>query len=277
MPTKNDLGAALLRLDAAVKSGDAAVGKSLRKGASAAALSKLAKKVGGIPPEMEVLLRWHDGQSEGNAIGSSTNERLMPISEMIAEHAFLEGKALAPWKASWLPIMSNGAGDHVVYDRANGRLVRYYHDDEDRPKAAPSLAAWALEVAKGWEGASASVKPVAAPAGWTAAAIPTAKVIAKLPDGTAYYFRATEKAFGKGVFFHLFWKQKKDVWFQHTSTMLEHCWLGMSNNLFPFRATPDRGMTYCLSKEKVFIDGEGAAHAGLFTQTLKKPPFPPKK
>lgn len=271
-----DLGGALTRLDAAVKAGDAAVAKSLQAGATAAALAKLAKIAGPIPPELASWFRWHDGQKGTRAIGPSETDQLLSTKGAADAWTFLAEEANAPWKATWLPLTTNGGGDHLVYDRASGHLVRYYHDDTKRPKAAPSLAHWALAIAESWESVVASKQPVGAPLGWTAVASPKAKDLKKLPDGTAFHFRATSNL-GKGLFFHLFWKQRSDTWFQATNSTLERAWTAISNNLVPFQATPDRGMEYCLSREKVFVDGSGAAHAGLFSQHFAKPPFPPKR
>jgi cell wall assembly regulator SMI1 len=275
MATKKvDLGSALKRLDAAVTAGDPAVAKTLAAGASAATLTTLKKTVGALPDELSLWFGWHDGQKGSLAIVPSGNDRLMSAKAVGSAWKRLAEEAALPRNAEWLPILENGAGDYVMYDRAKGHLVRYYHDETMRPKAASSLAQWALEVADAWSAVKVSEQPATAPEGWAPTAIPKSAALKKMPAGTALYFRATSPSLGKGVFFHLFWKQKADTWFQAANSTLDQAWLAISNNHLPFQATPDRGMEFCLGKSRVFVDGEGAGHAGLFLQHFAKPPFP---
>lgn len=274
--TKDPLGAALAHLDAAVKAGDAAVAKTLRKGATAAALAKLEHTVGALPDELRAWFAWHDGQSGHASIGPRDNDRLVSSAEAADAWKFLEEEGNGPWKAAWLPVMTNGAGDYVVYDCGNGRLVRYYHDDEARPAAAKSLAAWASATAASWERSIASTQPAPPPDGWTRVESPTKNALAKKPAGTAYFFRATSNI-GKGIYVHLFWKRAKNEWFQATNSTLEKAWTSISNNLFPFQALRDGGAANYLAEEDVFRDGADAPHAGLYEQRFAKPPFPTKK
>ena len=263
---KADLEKTLARLDAAIKAVDAPLAKALRPGAKPVALAKLGKVVGVLPPELTRWFAWHDGQTRGG-ISPSTNEQLLSTTAAADAFRFLtdEGTKFA---ATWVPIMTNGAGDYIVYDRKTGALVHYWHDDAERPKAAPSLDHWVLDVAKGWEGVAESQKPSDAPEGWTMTTHPKAKDAKKKPPGTAFQFRAPSPQLGKGVFVHLFWKQAADMWFQATNSTIERAWTSISNNLFPFQATPDAGMEYCL---------KGAPDGALFERHFPKPPFPPKK
>jgi hypothetical protein len=51
-----------------------------------------------------------------------------------------------PWLESWLPVLTNGAGDFVVYETQGsprGQLITYWHDEPRRTTAHPSLRAWA--------------------------------------------------------------------------------------------------------------------------------------
>ncbi|MGZ3454452.1 MAG: SMI1/KNR4 family protein [Polyangiales bacterium] len=278
MPRKvPDLKQALADLDAAVSAGDREVGKTLGVGASKAALAKLSKIAGELTDDLETWFQWHDGQKGYASIGPSVNDRLLSASAAASAWKFLEEEGHAPWRSSWLPIMENGAGDYVLFDRDDGRLLRYHHEDRQRPKAAASLAAWAKEVAEDWKRVVASTAPSPAPKDWQRVDSPKKRQLTKKPPGTAYHYRATSPSLGKGIFFHLFWKKEADSWFQATNSTLEKCWTSISNNLFPFQSTPDGGAEYCLSEAQVIRDGKSAAHVGLYERHFTSPPFPAKK
>jgi cell wall assembly regulator SMI1 len=257
---------ALDALERAVSSADEAVKKSLRKGASDAALAKLEKAAGTLGEDLEAWFRWHDGQSGATSIGPSKNDRLLSSAESLSAWRFLEREGHAPWRSQWLPVMENGAGDYVVVDRKNGKLLRYYHDDKERPSVATSLATWARDVAREWSGVAA---PEPAPVdGWSRVERPKKRVLAKKPAGTAYHFRSAVPALGKGTFYTVLWKKEANAWFQATNSTLDGCWRAISNNLLPFQATPDGGVEYCLSSER--------APGDVFERHFATPPFPAK-
>ncbi len=261
---KSDLLRALTELDAAVKAGDATVSKTLRKRATAASLAKLEKIAGKLTVELRTWFTWHDGQNGPSSIGPSANHQLIGVAESMKAWTFLQEEGNRPWKSTWLPIMENGAGDYVVCDRADGKLLVYYHDDKKRPKLATSLAAWARAVAEEWRHVLDSRKPDA-PAGWTRIEIPTTNALAKMPTGTALHYRAGS-TYGKGVYTNLAWKEGRNRWWvgEHQRD-LDGCWLSIANNQQDFLARRDPWVAYFISEERVYGDGEDAAHAGVFT------------
>lgn len=263
----------LARLEHAIGAAELAVARSLRKPAPAAKRKQLAKLVGALPAEVDAWLAWHDGQGRGPAFGPSENDRLLSADEIAAAWSSLEEEGHPPWKSSWLPLATNGAGDYLVLDRATGGLVRYQHDARARPKRARSLSAWVAEIEAQWSRASSSATASSTLEGWTKTKSPKAAALAKKPVGSAYAFRAKAPSLGKGVFVHLFWKQAPSTWFLATQLTLADAWKSMGNNLLPFLATPDRGMEHCLRAERVMADGADAPHAGLFEKHEPKPPF----
>jgi hypothetical protein len=250
-----DLETALAALESSLAPDVAA---SLRKPATAAALKKLGKVVGELG-DLETWFSWHDGQAGHLSIAPSTNERLLTSAEAAEAYTFLRDEGVA---ATLIPVMGNGAGDYVLLDRKSGRLTWYRHDDDERTRYATSLVTAVRALTKAWTEASRSTKREM-PDGWTAVKPPTERVLAKKPAGTAYCFRSEVPALGRGVFFTLVWKQAPRTWFTATLTTLEGCWTSISNNLFPFRAMPDRGAAHCLDTD-----------AEVFEQHFAKPPLP---
>lgn len=261
----NSLADALTRFAQTLAASDPAVARSLRKAAPAAKLARLAKVTGAVPADVRTWFAWRDGQ-RGAAIGPSENDRILSIDEALSAWTFLEDEGHAPWKSSWLPLATNGAGDYLVIERASGVLLRYQHDARARPQRARSLRAWIDALEKDWATAAQSAKASEAPEGWTPAKSPKAAALRKKPAGTAYLFRAPSPMLGKGVFVHVFWKQAPNTWFQATQPTLASAWTTIGNNLLPFQATPDAGMEHCLRAERV---GEG----GLFEKHEPEPPF----
>jgi cell wall assembly regulator SMI1 len=273
---KGDLSAAIAQLLATIAAGDASVARTLRKPTTAAKRAKLEKKTGELPSEVHAWFAAHDGQSGSRAIGPSESDRLLGVEEAIDAWTFLEEEGHAPWKSSWLPLATNGAGDYLVIDRSSGALLGYQHDARARPKRAASLLAWVEAIAQAWTSVAASTKESAAPEGWTATTSPKAAALKKKPAGTAYLFRATAPALGKGIYVHVFWKQAANTWFQSAQPTLAAAWTSIGNNLVPFQATPDAGMEHCLRKERVLADGN-AAHVGLYEKHEPTPPFAKKR
>jgi hypothetical protein len=55
------------------------------------------------------------------------------------------------YETNWFPLLSNGAGDYLLYETAageqHGKLLAYWHDDDARIVVEPSLETWAEHVA----------------------------------------------------------------------------------------------------------------------------------
>lgn len=152
------LSAQLARLDGLLPVRAPRVHAGLCPGASPEALTRLADACfgGALPEELGVWFAWHDGQRGADAISPESNYTLHSIESALRTHALLSapGADVAqPWSAAWLPLLENGAGDHLVY--ADGALLSYRHDDAARPVRWASLGAWAKACAAAWS----KVKP----------------------------------------------------------------------------------------------------------------------
>jgi cell wall assembly regulator SMI1 len=147
---KVDLAGLLRRLDAELREKRPRVHASLKPGAGPKALAKLGRQAcdGAVPPEIAAWFAWHDGQRTPEAIDGTFF--LHSIDTAIETYAFLcdpDENVKKPWKRTWLPLLDNGAGDHLVVDRTSGAIVEYRHDASDRPRRAASVAAYVANVA----------------------------------------------------------------------------------------------------------------------------------
>jgi cell wall assembly regulator SMI1 len=234
------LESALSELDAALAAADPGLAATLRPGASDAALARLEKVAGALTPELTTWFRWHDGATRPRSIGPRDSYMLMRVSDVVEAWQFLRESGGRPWKPSWLPVLDNGAGDHVVCDRATGVLYRYYHDDRSRPEHAVSLAAWAQRVAAEWRRAVASEAPAPAADGWAPVEAPSRTALGKKPTGTAYYHRAAVPELGRGLFYRLYYKRGgRHSWYHATAESLAEGWAGIVADTDPRRANHD--------------------------------------
>ena len=149
----------LEKLDRALSSN---VRATLRAPASAVSLDVLAGTFAlGLPTEIQLLLKWHDGQEWNAPLSGKNNRRLMPASEIAEQIMFFsdpEEDFLEPWELSWIPILTNDSGDFVVYQTQGpqpGALSVYWHDDEMRGVVYPSLKNWVQELLNEYTGAEA--------------------------------------------------------------------------------------------------------------------------
>lgn len=150
-----DLATRLRRIDALLVRADPNLLATLSPGAPQAALDALAKRLGApLPEALATFFRWHDGQSRPCTIHPCATRMPMSIEQATNAWAFLSapGSDIArPWSPSWFPIFENGAGDHLCFELAGpsaGCLVEYWHADNDRPIAFPSLSAWAEDLTR---------------------------------------------------------------------------------------------------------------------------------
>ncbi len=117
-----------------------------------------------LPVELQKLLEITDGESRKSA-GMIGNWRLMPINEIQAAWGLLKilsekgayneltpqpSPYLQPcwWCHSWIPFVSNEAGDYICLDcdppehERLGQVLLYLHDQPERPLIAANLFAW---------------------------------------------------------------------------------------------------------------------------------------
>jgi len=175
----------------------------LRKGATKAAFTKLSKKVFGgkpVPKELATWFGWHDGQDGPGAISPRDNRMLMSIDQVVEAYGFLTDprEEVFGWKASWVPLLANGAGDHLVFETASknkGALIGYWHADDDRDVEDASLLAWAKATRAALAKLPAGEKPASRPKltppkkpKWTRVKKPTLAQLAKRSVGAAFRF-----------------------------------------------------------------------------------------
>jgi cell wall assembly regulator SMI1 len=141
------LESALRELEAALAP---AVATTLRPGIADPALARLAKVIGALPPELVAWFRWHDGQAAPRPIDPGGDDTLLAAAAVAEAWQYLKECGGKPWRSTWVPLLGNEAGDHVVYDRSSGAVLRYHHDDRRRPELAPSLEAWTRAIAARW-------------------------------------------------------------------------------------------------------------------------------
>jgi cell wall assembly regulator SMI1 len=226
MAQKRDVAQTLANIDPLL---DDATRALLRPPAKAASLKKLAKVVLGgkpLPRDLETFFHWHDGQSGVAHIHPGDNRSTMTIDEVIDAWKFLTdpNEDVEGFQKSWVPILSNGAGDHVCFETTGkraGALVEYWHADDDRDVAFASLIAWAEDVAKelAKQAKKKTTKTVApkltldaTKTKWkTRAKPPTKAQVAKLPAGAAFYWERIP-ANPRRPLAHVFVKIGKNDW-----------------------------------------------------------------
>ena len=118
----------------------------LNHGATAAGIATLEKQLGSsIPPELRLLLAWHNGQRE-DFIGKFEQDwQLMSCTAIAAAKKELDASASTTgWQKTWLPFLDDDAGDYVFLNTgSNPASVRTFWLGNKAPEMlAPSLVAW---------------------------------------------------------------------------------------------------------------------------------------
>ncbi len=96
------------------------------------------------------LYRWHNGQVDEYTFKPEEKFSFLSIAEVIHAYQFFQDNAediQQPWSDSWVPLFG-GSGDYIVYetaDDASGKLIDYWHDEEDRPIESESIEKWLQE------------------------------------------------------------------------------------------------------------------------------------
>jgi cell wall assembly regulator SMI1 len=201
---------------------------SLRPPAGPEARARLAGTVCGeptLPEPLEVWFACHDGQELGT-LGVDPEAPAvawMSIDDAIDAWMFLNDEneeILPPWSRDWLPIATNGGGDYLVYAIRGadaGTLLFYYHDDEDRPVEAASVAEYASKVERSLADVEASLEekrtiPTRVSedgAIWQDAPAPTADDLRVAPIGTAFHRRSLPY---RSYWYRVYVKLGEGVW-----------------------------------------------------------------
>ncbi|QDT78549.1 SMI1 / KNR4 family protein [Gimesia maris] len=99
-----------------------------------------------LPDDLRTLFLWHNGQAVAQSLSSNDDRRLLSIRESLKEWNYFlnsNNEFLEPFKPNWLPILTNGRSDYLVYDLDSGNLIAYWHDEIDRDIEFLSLIEWA--------------------------------------------------------------------------------------------------------------------------------------
>jgi len=197
---------------------------SLRPGIDASKHEGLAKILAGkkLPADLERWFAWHDGQNPGAPDLSDDNNYTMHSLDSACETwTFLNDNAeeiAGPVDPSWLPLFENGAGDHWVYNLSTGALVRFFHDDAERPQAHASLLAWAVATSKSLaKAADARAREVSLDdLTWKTSQKPrTEKDLTELAPGVVFHFRQDERL--RGFSETLLLKVRANEWLSSSS------------------------------------------------------------
>jgi cell wall assembly regulator SMI1 len=171
------------RIESSLSRGAPEVLRSLRKGATDAAIRKVEAAIGvRFPADLAASFRIHDGQ-RAEAPDMTDGFALLPLARVLAEWRTWqrldqsgEFRSRRPataghhrrvwWSPRWIPITSNGAGDSHCIDLApgpngkRGQVILMQHDSPKRPLIAGNMRAWLSDWATDLE---ASVERESAP------------------------------------------------------------------------------------------------------------------
>lgn len=194
--------------------------EALRAPARPAELRRLARALGRpVPRELATWFSKHDGQGFLAPGIDPTKPALtwLSVSDAIRERAELiaHPEKMLPWDDRWLPILTNGGGDHYVYVTAGpqaGVILYYLYDARRRPRIAASLGALATQIARALADRDApklraTLGRLAAPL--EDASAPSLAALARAPIGTVYYRRSLPYG---SFWYRLFVKVTEDAW-----------------------------------------------------------------
>lgn len=131
---------------------------SLLPGADATSIDALEREVGrALPPLFREMLAWRDGtggvfpEREDLAVDGSW----MSIADITETIEMLDGMAEVDeweyddwWCPGWVPFLWTISDDHLCVDLVGsfggqpGQVLKFWHDDKERPIVYPSFEAW---------------------------------------------------------------------------------------------------------------------------------------
>jgi cell wall assembly regulator SMI1 len=118
----------------------------LLPGADAAALGQLAQALAGrVPPSLEHLLAWHNGQKADFVGCFEASWKLMGTQAIVSAKRDLDGQAAAAgWQSAWIPFLDDDAGDYLCLDTAQAEapVLSFWQGRNNHPIVAASLTAW---------------------------------------------------------------------------------------------------------------------------------------
>lgn len=138
-------------------------GKLLR-GAPPADLEAFEKKFQmQLPSGFRELYQWRNGQDPNCSASLQYNWMFSRLEDISDTKETLDGMIGFDfedpkwWRRRWIPLLSNGGGDHLCLDLAAedggtpGQLLIFYHDSKRRPVEYPSFDAWLSELVDSME------------------------------------------------------------------------------------------------------------------------------
>lgn len=151
------------KLESLIKQYDPEGFKKLPGPASNDDIKMLKERYGSsLPADYIVFLKTHNG-----VISSFLLDEIMSVEDVLSSTDTLdsledgdfddseaeagEGVKSVWWSDKWVPISSNGGGDHDCIDMGpasggkKGQIVCFYHDDETREVVAPSFTEWLVK------------------------------------------------------------------------------------------------------------------------------------
>src|SRR5262249_45100763 len=95
-------------------------------------------------PDLADSLRIHDGQ-DGGGLEMLGGWRLYDLHSMDRAWRMMMDMSREEtilWKPTWIPIASDGNGNHLIVDLASGRVASVPRLVEDPSTVAPSFLSW---------------------------------------------------------------------------------------------------------------------------------------
>jgi cell wall assembly regulator SMI1 len=120
--------------------------KSLRPGARAPALAKLAKSLGvTLPPGFLAFYTWHDGAKDEHEpfegkYGWFSLAGILEHKKMLDSHP--EPEVHASWSSAWIPFLQENYSDLVCLDTRSGVVFERSNCEPQLLLLAPSFDAW---------------------------------------------------------------------------------------------------------------------------------------
>jgi|GEM_PF-6016253 len=111
-----------------------------------------------FPEELRAFYIWRDRQQSGSGTFAG-NQSLMSVKEIDDSlsifnelHESGDFETETWWSPSWIPVVANGGGSHLVVDtNQQGRVLEFWKADPDRPMVALSFADWIGDRIKAFE------------------------------------------------------------------------------------------------------------------------------
>jgi hypothetical protein len=105
-----------------------------------------------LTDDIRTLLRWRNGQKWNSPLSVNSNYRFLSAEEIAETLKFYndpDEDFLRPWNASWFPVLTSDSSNYLVLETSGedcGKLIRYWHDYEDRSVYCSGLVTFIREL-----------------------------------------------------------------------------------------------------------------------------------